>query len=74
MDSDAPATEELPDGWEQELVNDFVAEKMGEDENDSEDEDVEPEAKPLITTYSEAMKWTSELKLFAIEKGLGTVK
>ena len=32
IDSDAPATEQLPDGWERELIRDFdfIAEKNGE--------------------------------------------
>ena len=77
MDSDVQATEQLDDGWEHQLLKDFVANKTSESENivgkshESEDEDIAdtPQTSPLISTYSEAMKWAAELKIFAAEKG-----
>ena len=63
----SPATEELPSySLEQKLLTNFVAEKTGEDVNDSEDDEpVEPEHDLLITNYSDALQWANELKLFA---------
>ena len=72
IDSEAPATEELPNGWDQELMDDFVAEKT--DGNDSEgDEQIQHEPNPLITTYHDSLKWAKEVKMFVVEKGLDTV-
>ena len=71
LDNDISATEELTDGWEQEILEDFLAEKAGTctNGNESEDETTVTEVmKPAITTISEAMKWTYELKIFAAER------
>ena len=65
LDNDIPATEELTDGWEQEILEDFIAEKAGTNGNESEDESTVTEfIKPAITTISEAMKCTYKLNNF----------
>lgn len=71
LDNEIPTTEELLDGWEQEILEDYIAEKAGTNGNESDDESTEAEVvKPAITTVSEAMRWTYELKQFAAERGL----
>ena len=74
IDNDAPAVEELHEGWEEQLITDFIAEKDASTSTQlEEDEKEDAVPKSTITSISSAMKWTSELKLFAAEKGLATV-
>ena len=78
VDQDAPATEELQQGWEHELLEDYQASKNGSTEGDTlQSDDEEPDElsppNPLINNYGETMKWTKELKIFAMEKSLDSV-
>lgn len=74
VDAGLPATEELPAGWEQDLAADFCAEIRGETvQEEEEEEEGDRVTEPAITTFAQSIKWTSELKQFAAEKGLDSV-
>ena len=76
IDNDAPATKALGDDQIEDLVEDFLMEKSPQRTSDGIDYDQEEEesCKPMaISTISEALHWTSELKKFAAEKGFYSV-
>ena len=80
VDCDVQSMETFEDGWENELLQDFVAEKTqtatpASYDSDVENEDTieEPQQQLPIISYAEAMKFTTELRLFAVEKGLDSI-
>ena len=68
MDCDIPSIEMLKDGWENQLLQGFVAEKTQTTNPASNDSDIEDEEtiktqqeQSSITSYAEAMKFAAEL-------------
>ena len=71
-DTDAPASEQLTDNWEQQLVDDFVTGTGDADCDEDMQEDTQPTTEPefLINNVAEALKWAAHLKMFTLNKGL----
>ena len=69
IDADVPATEDLDEGSEDQLVEDFLAE-MAEQDREGE---VYLGSNPAITNFSSALSSAAELRLFATKKGLTQV-
>lgn len=74
IDEDCPVTEPLDDGWEKRLADELNSETVtridddaGDDAMDNDKDDTK--LPTLVTTYSQAMQWAYDLKLFALEKG-----
>ena len=73
-DTDAPASEQLTDNWEQQFVDDFVTGTRDADCDEDTQEDThvaaEPTTKPefLINNVAEALKWAAQLKMFTLNK------
>ena len=63
-DTDAPASEQLTDNWEQQLVDDFVTGTRDADCDEDTQEDTHVAAEP-----AEALKWAAQLKMFTLNKG-----
>ena len=71
MDNDAPATEELQEGWEKELAEEFLSENNSESSESVDEPDSDQESQPELSIKSlkDAMHWINQLKLFATEHG-----
>ena len=78
IDAEVPSTEDLEDGWQQRLVEELVCEKSATSSDSSEsssdglqDDETETQSQPQleITTFSQALHWATQLKLFAVEHG-----
>ena len=80
MDCDISSIETLKDGWENQLLQGFVAEKTqatNPASNDSVMEDADTietqQEQSLITSYAESVKPAAELSLITMEKGPDSV-
>ena len=70
-DTDAPASEQLTDNWEQQLVDDFVTgTRDAECDEDTQEDTHVAEPEFLINNVAEALKWAAQLKMFTLNKGL----
>ncbi|XP_065837915.1 tigger transposable element-derived protein 4-like [Oscarella lobularis] len=73
IDDDIQTTDALEDGWEDGLVEDFLAAREKTVEVDEEGEEDVTEIFPEISTYPDAIKCANDLKQFAVLKGLDSI-
>ena len=67
FDESAPTTEVLKKGWEDDLLGKFVSERN--QESSDKDSDCEEVVETNITSISEALAATENLKLFSVSRG-----
>jgi hypothetical protein len=69
FDESTAATDELPEDWEQQLVDNHNTQSSAEDEEDEEDEDEAIGTQPYCS-YEEALEAIQRLQMFNIARGL----
>ena len=72
FDADTPATEQLTQGWENELASEFLERDTthsGSDDGEDELEIEQADSPKQINSLNDAIHWVSQLKQFAIDNG-----